>query len=52
MRESGLFGLIQIVFLCARDGFSTARAWQIMAVFALLLALPVALLAGLIALLS
>lgn len=42
MRDSGLYGLINIVFRCVRDGFGTARAWQVMAAFA---AIPVALLA-------
>lgn len=52
MRESGLVGIIHIVFATVRDGYSTARAWQVMAVFALIAALPVALLAGLIWVLS
>lgn len=34
MRESGLYGLINIIFRTVRDGFGTARAWLVMAVFA------------------
>ncbi|MCP3730634.1 hypothetical protein M9978_09360 [Sphingomonas sp. MG17] len=52
MRESGLFGIIQIVFVTVRDGYSTARAWQVMAAFALLAAIPIALVVGIALLLS
>lgn len=34
MRESGLYGIINIVFRTVRDGFGIARAWQVMAAFA------------------
>jgi hypothetical protein len=34
MRESGLIGIISIVFRTVRDGYGTARAWQVIAVFA------------------
>lgn len=42
MRESGLVGIISIVFRTVRDGFGTARAWLVMAGFA---AIPLLLLA-------
>jgi hypothetical protein len=48
MRENGSLGLMRVIFECVRDGFSTARAWQVMAVFALIAILPIALIAGLI----
>lgn len=51
MRESGFIGLVQVVFRCVRDGFGARRAWAIMLVTALLFAIPIALLALLVALL-
>ena len=50
MRESGFIGLLQVIFGCVRDGFGARRAWAIMLVVALLFAIPVALIALLIAL--
>ncbi len=52
MRESGLLGFLQIVFVTVRDGYSTARAWQVMAVFALIAALPIALIVGIVLLIT
>ena len=51
MRESGFVGLLQVIFGCVRDGFGARRAWSIMLVVALLLAIPVALIALLVTLL-
>lgn len=48
MRQSGLVGIIHIIFVTVRDGYSTARAWQVMAAFALIVAIPIALIVGLI----
>ncbi|WP_186456932.1 hypothetical protein [Sphingomonas suaedae] len=48
MRESGFVGLIQVVFRCAQAGFGSTRAWAVVATMLLLVALPVALVAGLI----
>lgn len=45
MRESGFLGLMQVIFDCVRDAFGLARAWTVMAVFALIFATPFLLLA-------
>ncbi|MBX3595750.1 hypothetical protein [Sphingomonas sp.] len=48
MRESGLVGLLQVIFACVREGYGRARAWQVMAGFAGLVLLIVAAFAVLI----
>lgn len=48
MRETGFVGLFRVIFECVRDGYGSARAWQVMAGFALLFALPFLLIAGIV----
>ena len=45
MRESGFLGLMQVIFSCVRDAFGVTRAWVVMLVFALIFAIPVAVIA-------
>lgn len=48
MRETGFIGLFQVIFRCVRDGISTTHAWAVMAGFALLAIIPIALIVGLL----
>lgn len=48
MRDNGLIGLLQVIHACVREAFGSARAWTVMAAFALILIVPFGLVAALL----
>lgn len=48
MRDNGLIGLLQVIHACVREAFGSARAWTVMAAFALIVIVPLGLVAALL----
>jgi hypothetical protein len=48
IRNNGFLGLMEIIFVTVRDGYGVRRAWVVITIIALILSLPLLILAGLI----